>query len=225
MQRSGDAAEGLELEITESLLMRDVDASIRKLSILRGLGIRISMDDFGTGYSSLSYIARLPVDTVKIDHSFVSGMVGNAEDATIVGGIIALVHSLGKEVIAEGVETSEQAQRLAALGCDEAQGYHYSRPVPAAQIEALMRSGGTLPAVSFRLTSALVASVKNRQAGRAHRGERGAAGILGRFKAYQRLRGRPDCPCECSDTFFTPPWHWCSPAAGHSSIYRAAPSS
>ncbi len=147
VQRSGDGADGLELEITESLLMHDVDASIRKLSILRGLGIHVSMDDFGTGYSSLSYIAHLPIDTVKIDRSFVNGMVGNAEDATIVGGIIALVHSLGKEVIAEGVETSEQAQRLAMLGCDEAQGYHYSRPVPAAQIEALMRSGGTLPAL------------------------------------------------------------------------------
>jgi diguanylate cyclase (GGDEF)-like protein/PAS domain S-box-containing protein len=147
VQRSGDAAARLELEITESLLMRDVEASKRKLSILRGLGIHVSMDDFGTGYSSLSYMARLPVDTVKIDRSFVNGMVGNAEDASIVGGIIALVHSLGKEVIAEGVETSEQAQRLAVLGCDEAQGYHYSRPVPAAQVEALMRSGGMLPAV------------------------------------------------------------------------------
>ncbi len=147
VQRSSDAAGRLELEITESLLMRDVEASKRKLSILRGLGIHVSMDDFGTGHSSLSYMARLPVDTVKIDRSFVNGMVGNAEDASIVGGIIALVHSLGKEVIAEGVETSEQAQRLAVLGCDEAQGYHYSRPVPAAQIEALMRSGGTLPAV------------------------------------------------------------------------------
>ena len=146
VQRSGDSADGLELEITESLLMRDVDASIRKLSILRGLGMHVSMDDFGTGYSSLSYIARLPLDTVKIDRSFVNGMVENPEDATIVSGIIALVHSLRLRVIAEGVETSEQAQRLAALGCNEAQGFHYSRPVPAAQIEVLMRAGGTLPA-------------------------------------------------------------------------------
>jgi EAL domain-containing protein (putative c-di-GMP-specific phosphodiesterase class I) len=146
VQRTGDNPEALQLEITESLLMHDVEAGIRKLSILRGMGIGVAMDDFGTGYSSLSYIARLPLDTVKIDRSFISGVTANAEDATIVSGIVALVHSLKLRVVAEGVETLEQAQHLASLGCDEAQGYYYSRPVPAAQIEALMRAGGGLPA-------------------------------------------------------------------------------
>jgi diguanylate cyclase (GGDEF)-like protein/PAS domain S-box-containing protein len=148
VQRAGDDPEALALEITESLLMRDVDASIRKLSILRGMGIQVAMDDFGTGYSSLSYIARLPLDVIKIDRSFVSGVTGNEEDASIVAGIIALVHSLKLRVVAEGVETVEQARHLAGLACDEAQGFYYSRPVPAAQLEALVRAGGVLPATA-----------------------------------------------------------------------------
>jgi diguanylate cyclase (GGDEF)-like protein/PAS domain S-box-containing protein len=148
VQRAGDNPEALQLEITESLLMRDVDTSIRKLSILRGMGIRVAMDDFGTGYSSLSYIARLPLDTIKIDRSFITGIISSAEDATIVAGIIALVRSLKLRVVAEGVETVEQARHLHGLHCDEAQGYYYSRPVPAAQFEALVRAGGPLPAAA-----------------------------------------------------------------------------
>ena len=148
VQRAGDNPEALQLEITESLLMRDVDASIRKLSILRGMGIQVAMDDFGTGYSSLSYIARLPLDTIKIDRSFVAGMLASEEDATIVAGIVALVRSLKLRVVAEGVENVEQARHLGRLGCDEAQGFFYSRPVPAARLEALVRAGGILPAAA-----------------------------------------------------------------------------
>jgi len=142
---SGDAPERLELEITESLLMHDVDHNIRKLVVLRGMGITIAMDDFGTGYSSLSYLARLPMDKVKIDRSFVMGIVDNTQSASIVSGIIALVHSLKMGVIAEGVETAEQAALLAKLGCDEAQGYYYSRPVPAGQLEAILLAGRIVP--------------------------------------------------------------------------------
>jgi diguanylate cyclase (GGDEF)-like protein/PAS domain S-box-containing protein len=135
VHRAGDAPECLDLEITESLIMRDVESSIRKLQELRGLGIRIDMDDFGTGYSSLSYIARLPLDKIKIDRSFIVGMGVDAEDDSIVSGIIALVHSLGLRVVAEGIETRVQADRLAALGGDEAQGFYYCRPVPWEQLQ------------------------------------------------------------------------------------------
>jgi EAL domain-containing protein (putative c-di-GMP-specific phosphodiesterase class I) len=112
------------------------------------MGIQVAMDDFGTGYSSLSYIARLPLDTVKIDRAFISGAPGNAEDAAIVAGIVALVHSLKLKVVAEGVETEEQVRYLSGLGCDEAQGYHYCRPVPADRLLELLRAGGALPAAA-----------------------------------------------------------------------------
>lgn len=138
VQRAGDAPELLELEITESLLMHDVEKTIRKLSILRGLGMHISLDDFGTGYSSLSYLARLPIDTVKIDRSFIINVVDSAEDAAIVSGIVALVHSLKRTVVAEGVETEEQAKFLTSLGCDEIQGYLFSKPLPANEFEMLL---------------------------------------------------------------------------------------
>ncbi len=142
---AGDIPERLELEITESLLMHDVEHNIRKLMVLRGMGITVSMDDFGTGYSSLSYLARLPLDKVKIDRSFVMGIVDDAESAAIVAGIIALVHSLKLPVIAEGVETAEQAAHLAALGCDEAQGYLYSRPLPADKLVEFVQAGSLRP--------------------------------------------------------------------------------
>ena len=140
VHQEGDHPEALELEVTESLLMKDVQASIQKLSVLRGVGIHITMDDFGTGYSSLSYIARLPINSVKIDRSFINGMAGSPQDMAIVTTIIALAHSLNLRVVAEGVETREQARLLALLKCDEAQGYLYSKPLPAADIEALLRS-------------------------------------------------------------------------------------
>jgi diguanylate cyclase (GGDEF)-like protein/PAS domain S-box-containing protein len=136
VRQTGGLAQGLEIEITESMLMKDVEASIRKLSALRELGIHVAMDDFGTGYSSLKYLARLPVDVVKIDRSFIDGVAGSADAAAIVTTMIALSHSLNLRVVAEGVETEEQAQLLWLLKCDEMQGYLISPPLPAAEAEA-----------------------------------------------------------------------------------------
>ncbi len=140
VQQAGGGVEALEIEITESLLMKDIEASIRKLSILRGLGIHIAMDDFGTGYSSLSYIARLPINLIKIDRAFINGIAMNPQDMGIVTTIIALAHSLNLRVVAEGVETREQSQLLKLLKCDEAQGYLFSKPVPPGQIEPVLRA-------------------------------------------------------------------------------------
>ncbi len=130
---AGDAqaAGGLELEITESMVMDDVEHSTRSLHALREMGISIAIDDFGTGFSSLSYLAKLPLDTLKIDRSFVMGMSGGPRGRALVSTIINLGHSLELKVVAEGVETEEQSGLLALLGCDEIQGFLYSRPVPA----------------------------------------------------------------------------------------------
>lgn len=144
LQEAGADPGALELEITESLLMRDVEASIGKLTLLRGLGVHIAMDDFGTGYSSLSYIARLPIDSVKIDRTFISGMTQNAQDMSIVTTIITLAHSLNLRVIAEGVETDAQSRLLALLKCDEGQGYVFSKPVPEDVACTLLESSGGL---------------------------------------------------------------------------------
>jgi len=141
VHQEGDNPEALELEVTESLLMKDVQASTRKLSVLRGLGVCIAMDDFGTGYSSLSYIARLPIDSVKIDRSFVNAMAAGDQDLAIISTIVALAHSLRLKVVAEGVETEQQARLLKSLLCDEAQGFLYSRPLPAGEIPALLGAG------------------------------------------------------------------------------------
>jgi len=124
------AAEGLELEITESLIMEDVKHNIASLQAIRAMGIKISIDDFGTGFSSLSYLAKLPVDTLKIDRSFVIEMDA-PEGLALVSTIITLAHSLKLKVVAEGVENKQQFRQLLSLGCDEMQGYLFSKPVPA----------------------------------------------------------------------------------------------
>jgi diguanylate cyclase (GGDEF)-like protein/PAS domain S-box-containing protein len=130
-----NAASGLELEITESLIMEDVKRSIASLRAIRAMGITIAIDDFGTGFSSLSYLARLPVDSLKIDRSFVTDMTTSSEGLALVSTIINLAHSLKLTVVAEGVETGEQLRLLKLLNCDEMQGFHFSKPVPVAVFE------------------------------------------------------------------------------------------
>jgi len=125
------AAAGLELEITESLIMEDVEHSIAALRAIRAMGVSIAVDDFGTGFSSLSYLAKLPVDTLKIDRSFVIDMTAAPEGLALVSTIINLAHSLKLKVVAEGVETEEQSRLLRLLNCDEMQGYLFSKPVPS----------------------------------------------------------------------------------------------
>jgi diguanylate cyclase (GGDEF)-like protein len=128
----------LELEITESVVMDQSEASVERLRGLRGLGVKLVLDDFGTGYSSLAYLRRLPLDTIKIDRSFVSGLGEDAADAPIVQAVISLAHGLGIDVVAEGIETEAQVAELRELLCDRGQGYWFSRPLPELAVEALL---------------------------------------------------------------------------------------
>jgi predicted signal transduction protein with EAL and GGDEF domain len=125
------------LEVTESVLIEDPESSIRVLTELKELGIRIAIDDFGTGYSSLEYLRRLPVDCVKVDRSFVRGLPDNEEDVAIVNAVIELGHALKLSVTAEGVETADQLGNLQTAGCDTAQGFLFYRPEPPEVIEQL----------------------------------------------------------------------------------------
>ncbi len=136
LTRAGVPADALELEITESSLMVDLLRSRERLVDLRALGVRLAIDDFGTGLSSLAYLKNLPVDVLKIDKSFVSGMLHDATDSLIVRSVADLAASLGLETVAEGVEDAATLQRLAELGCTHAQGYVISRPMPADQVMA-----------------------------------------------------------------------------------------
>jgi diguanylate cyclase (GGDEF)-like protein/PAS domain S-box-containing protein len=144
---TGSAAEGLDIEITESVMMEDIEACIAVLWKLRGMGIGVAVDDFGTGFSSLSYVARLPATTIKIDKSFVDDMATSPSRRAVVSGVISLAHALGMKAVAEGVETEPQAGILRELGCDEMQGFLHSRPVPIEEIEPLLRpAAARLPA-------------------------------------------------------------------------------
>lgn len=138
---SGLRPELLELELTESILLQDVETTIKSLHGLKELGVKLSIDDFGTGYSSLSYLKRLSVDKLKIDQSFVRDMLNDTDGASIVKAIIQLGHTLQLIVIAEGVETAAQLAFLAESACDEAQGYLFSRPVPVEQFVQLIEQG------------------------------------------------------------------------------------
>ncbi|MBI2749986.1 MAG: EAL domain-containing protein [Burkholderiales bacterium] len=120
------------LELTESMVMHDVDSTLVALRALKGLGVSLSLDDFGTGYSSLSYLRRFPIDELKIDRSFINDIHTNSDDAAIAGAIVAMARSLGLSVVAEGVEKKEQAELLSNLGCNQVQGYYYARPMTEA---------------------------------------------------------------------------------------------
>ena len=135
-------AEYLELEITESVIMRNVDETVGTLQQFRDLGINLSVDDFGTGYSSLSYLKRLPIDTLKIDRSFVKDIPDSSDDMAITAAIIAMGHQLNLEIVAEGVETEAQLQFLQRHNCDFVQGYLFSKPIPAPELEQMLRSQG-----------------------------------------------------------------------------------
>jgi EAL domain-containing protein (putative c-di-GMP-specific phosphodiesterase class I) len=143
----GRGISGLDIEITESVLMEDIEHHIDALRKIRRMGIGVALDDFGTGYSSLSYVARLPVNTLKIDRSFVADMTSSPEKLAIVSAVISLGHALGMEIVAEGVETEAQSQLLTELKCDQMQGYLFGKPVPLERIEVLLADGVRLSAL------------------------------------------------------------------------------
>ncbi|MGE5623202.1 MAG: EAL domain-containing protein [Bacillota bacterium] len=138
LQETGLDPACLELEITESAVMKDTESAIGTLSSLKSIGVGAAIDDFGTGYASLSYLKLFPIDVLKVDQSFVRDVTADQHNATIARAIIGLAHSLDLKAVGEGVETLEQAQFLKACGCDELQGFYFSRPVPAGQIAALL---------------------------------------------------------------------------------------
>lgn len=136
-------AEFLELEITESILMKNADTDIEALQALSAMGMRFAIDDFGTGYSSLTYLKRFPIDILKIDRAFVRDITTDADDAAIVSAIITMAHSLGIKTVAEGVESREQLELLREQGCDFAQGYYFSPPLPGEEIEHMLKEKQT----------------------------------------------------------------------------------
>jgi EAL domain-containing protein (putative c-di-GMP-specific phosphodiesterase class I) len=130
--------QSLVLEITETAIMEQLDAAIAILIEMRRLGVRLALDDFGTGYSSLSYLQRLPVDILKLDRTFVSGVAGSTEDSALARGILTLGQTLGLQTVAEGIETAEQLDALRQLGCQLGQGYFFARPLDPAAVDALL---------------------------------------------------------------------------------------
>ena len=130
--------QSLELELTESVLMKHAESTESILKTLRASGVRVTVDDFGTGYSSLSYLRKFPIDAIKIDQSFVRQITAIPPETTIVTAVISMGRSLGLRVIAEGVETQEELSFLEAHQCDEAQGYYFNRPVPPEQLATFL---------------------------------------------------------------------------------------
>jgi diguanylate cyclase (GGDEF)-like protein/PAS domain S-box-containing protein len=141
---AGIAPSAIELELTESTIMEHVEETVETLKTLRDLGVHLSIDDFGTGYSSMAYLKRFTIDKLKIDQSFVRDLATDSDDAAIVIATIAMAHALNLTVIAEGVETEEQLQFLKENGCEQMQGYYFSRPLPVEKITELLRSGQRL---------------------------------------------------------------------------------
>jgi EAL domain-containing protein (putative c-di-GMP-specific phosphodiesterase class I) len=149
-------AADLCLELTESAVMTQAMEGVRTLERLREIGVALSIDDFGTGYSSLSRLKRFPIDEIKIDRSFVTEVESDKDNAAIVTAVLAMGHGLGLRVVAEGVETPGQLAFLEQCGCDECQGFLFSRPLPAADFAALLRPDG-LPVLAPAATVALPA--------------------------------------------------------------------
>jgi diguanylate cyclase (GGDEF)-like protein len=147
LRDSGFPARQLTLEVTEGVLVHDVDRAVAQLESLRALGVRIAIDDFGTGFSGLSYLRHLPADIIKIDRSFVSDLPAGRSASTLISSIVGLAHTLGLEVVAEGVETEEQRRALEEMRCGSAQGYFFARPGPATDYDArLTPAGAAVPA-------------------------------------------------------------------------------
>jgi EAL domain-containing protein (putative c-di-GMP-specific phosphodiesterase class I) len=142
-------AEHLVLEITETVLMNDTATTIRTLTALKELGVRLAIDDFGTGYSSLTYLQRFPIDVLKIDKTFVDGLGGeDHEQSAVARAIVSLAKTLQLETVAEGVERSEHVRELQTLSCDIAQGYFYARPLDSAALEMLLSQPDTAAGVT-----------------------------------------------------------------------------
>jgi EAL domain-containing protein (putative c-di-GMP-specific phosphodiesterase class I) len=141
LKESGLDPHLLELEITESMVMYNPDKAVKLLTELKAMGASIAIDDFGIGYSSLSQLKRFPIDTIKVDRSFIKDLMENKEDAAITEAIIAMGKSLKLNVIAEGVETNDQANFLRDHKCDEMQGYYFSKPIPQNEFADLLRTG------------------------------------------------------------------------------------
>jgi EAL domain-containing protein (putative c-di-GMP-specific phosphodiesterase class I) len=139
---AGGQRDQFDIEITETMLMEDIEGNIQKLGALREMGIQVVIDDFGTGYSSLSYLARLPVNSLKIDQSFIARMARGPDQLAIVSSVISLARALNLKVVAEGVEMDEQANLLRLLRCDEAQGYLFGKPLPPEEIRVLLAGAG-----------------------------------------------------------------------------------
>jgi diguanylate cyclase (GGDEF)-like protein len=153
LAETGLAADCLDIELTESSLIADVDAAVASMCELKAIGVQLSIDDFGTGYSSLSYLKRFPIDVLKIDKSFVRDVMSDPDDAAIVASIISLAHNLKLHVIAEGVETAEQLAYLRMHGCDDMQGYLFSKPVPPAAFEQMLATAKNLGSAAYAMAA------------------------------------------------------------------------
>jgi EAL domain-containing protein (putative c-di-GMP-specific phosphodiesterase class I) len=148
LETTGVNPRQLCLEITEAVLIDDVETVRRELAKVRGLGVRLAVDDFGTGYSSVGYVRQFPLDSVKIDKSFVQGLTTGAEDAAIAQAIIKMAHALGLSTVAEGVESADELARLQQLGCDYVQGFYFAAPLTADAVDGLMRADRELATAS-----------------------------------------------------------------------------
>ena len=160
LEKHNTAPESVALEITESMLMKNPEATLRTLKKCRDIGLSISIDDFGTGYSSFSHLHRFPVDTLKIDRSFVAEHLGEESGKEMVRAMIALGHGLGLEVVAEGVEHPRQASMLQLFGCDYFQGFLFSRPLPFDKALAMIRDWRGIDEQAWQVTSTLHEKLK-----------------------------------------------------------------